>query len=194
MNSIVNEGFFGNVVFVVEGQTEVGMFTALAARLALGWDEKGIVVVPAEGKNNLDRPVIVFEGLQIPVYWAFDTDESIKEEREKQRESEKNIKLQKVIGHIDSPEGFPQTSVGERCAAFRNKIEDHIRSELGDAAYLAIRGEVAADLGYSSDEKQKDVLKNVTGASLFLHKVYDRGLHLAKLEEIVRKVTALATT
>ncbi len=191
LNSIINEGFFGNAVLVVEGQTELGVFAALASLMSAEWDEKGIVVVAANGKNNLDRPIIVFEGFGIPVYWVFDTDENSRGS-EKEKVAAKNLNLQKELGAILSPEAFPRTYVGEKCAAFSNNIETYLRETLGADNFDSIRQEIAEEQGYSSEEKVGSILRNAAGASLFVIKAYERGLCLPKLEEIINKVTALS--
>ncbi|HRN71423.1 MAG TPA: AAA family ATPase, partial [Candidatus Woesebacteria bacterium] len=74
MNVIVNEGFFADKVLVVEGLSDVGLFWKLQEILKSKWEEKGIVVIPANGKNNIDRPVIIFRGMSIPTYFIFDGD------------------------------------------------------------------------------------------------------------------------
>src|SRR5262249_50122382 len=74
MTATVNEGFFADVAFIVEGLTEVGAFWALQEIRGLGWDRRGIVIVPAEGKSKIDRPVVIFRGLKIPTYFLFDGD------------------------------------------------------------------------------------------------------------------------
>lgn len=193
VNALVNEGFFADAVLVVEGLTELGIFSALAEKLDARWDEAGIVVIPAGGKNNIDRPVIIFEGFKIPVYWVFDTDEDVEaEEGTRQRVGDKNMKLQKELGAIASPVPFPDTYVGDKCAALRQDIESYLRTAVGDEMFRTLRREVADDLGYTSEAKTEGVLKNTSGAALFVRKVYDKGLSLPVLEQIVQKVTALA--
>ena len=63
MTSIVNEGFFADVVVVVEGLSEVGVLWAIQEILDLKWDAQHIVLVSAEGKTKIDRPVVSFSRL-----------------------------------------------------------------------------------------------------------------------------------
>jgi len=55
MNTIVNEGFFADVVVVVEGTTDVCTLWKLQEIMGKNWSQLGIVTVPAGGKNNIDR-------------------------------------------------------------------------------------------------------------------------------------------
>jgi len=191
VNSIVSEGFFASAVLVVEGATEQGVFSSLAERLRQKWDERGITVVPVGGKNNLDRPLIVFEGFGIPTYFAFDGDADCKAEK-RTEVGEKNQKLQAELGGMQEPVAFPETFVGDKCSCFKMKIESYMQEELGTSLFLEMRDSVAADLGYSGDDKIRSVLKNVEAAASFIRKIYDRDLRLPKLEQIVEKVTSLA--
>ena len=80
----VNEGFFGDVVLVVEGMGDLGMFASLQQILGKNWGNYGIVIVPALGKENIDRPVIAFRGLEIPTYFVFDGDADCKPDNSQQ--------------------------------------------------------------------------------------------------------------
>ena len=87
MTTIVNEGFFADVVVVVEGSSDVGVLWKLQEVMSKDWARLGIVIVPAGGKNNLDRPTLIFRGLSIPTYFIFDADV-----RSKGNEDEENTK------------------------------------------------------------------------------------------------------
>ena len=53
MNTLVSEGFFANVAMVVEGVGDAAAIWAMQNQLNLRWDEKGVVIVREEGKNNI---------------------------------------------------------------------------------------------------------------------------------------------
>ncbi len=87
MNTIVSEGFFTDVVVVVEGLSEVGILWKLQEIMKKNWSRLGIVIVPAGGKNNIDRPVVIFQGLSIPTYFIFDADSHLKGKGEKEKDA-----------------------------------------------------------------------------------------------------------
>ena len=59
---------------VVEGPSEVGLLWQLQELMEKDWEKSGIVVISACGKNNIDRPTVIFNGLNIPTYFIFDGD------------------------------------------------------------------------------------------------------------------------
>ena len=186
MNTIVNEGFFADVVVVVEGQSEVGALWKLQEIMAKNWPQLGIVVVPAEGKNNIDRPTVIFRGLSIPTYFIFDGDAHLSG---KGREAAKNRNHRYLRLACAPIEDFPDTQVNETWAVFRENLEKTFEEELGRGDFLSIQSEIALELGY--DDKGR-VLKNIEGAARFVQHVYEKGKRLPKLEQVVEAVTQLA--
>lgn len=191
INSIVNEGFFANAVLVVEGLTEVGIFQRLAEILDKKWDEKGIVVIPGSGKNNLDRLITIFEGFGIQTYFVFDADADEKDENKKKKIEDKNIRFQKYLGMLDKPEPFPKSIANVRFAVFQIEIENELKTILGKSVFLTIRDEVATSLGIFNKEKLDNLLKNVECAAKFIEEVYRKGLNVPILESIIDNTTKL---
>jgi energy-coupling factor transporter ATP-binding protein EcfA2 len=186
MNSIVNEGFFADVVVVVEGLSEVGVLWALQEILGKGWEALGIAVVPAGGKNNIDRPVVVFSGLDIPTYFIFDGD-AHHTGKDKEDSVVRNRKYQKLAG-VENIVDFPATQAKKTWAVFHERLESELKSAIGVANYELLCQEVAEGLGF--DESSK-ALKNSEGASIFVNAAYRKGYKVPVLEEIVSHITAL---
>lgn len=184
MNSIVSEGFFADVVVVVEGLTEVGILTALQEILGKAWDANGITIVPAGGKNNIDRPVVVFRGLKIPTYFLFDGDSHHTGEQ-RSRSAEKNRAYQRLAGV--EPVDFPSTQAHEYWAVFNKHLEAELSAAIGDA-YADIRRIIANELGY---DEPSNALKNTEGAARLIKRAYALGHKVQILEEVVNFVTAL---
>ena len=68
MTPWVNEGFFADVAVLVEGEDDRAAILGVAASMGHNFDSDGISVIPCIGKNNLDRPLVIFRCLGIPVY------------------------------------------------------------------------------------------------------------------------------
>jgi predicted ATP-dependent endonuclease of OLD family len=186
MNTIVNEGFFADVVVVVEGLSEVGTLWKLQEIMKKNWSELGIVVVPAGGKNNIDRPTVIFQGLSIPTYFIFDADSYLtgKERKEAENRNHRYLRL------ADAPiEVFPDTQVHETWAVFKENFEGLLKEALGNEAFQAIQKEVASELGYDDTER---VIKNIEGAARFVELVYEKEYRIPTLENIIEKVTQLS--
>jgi len=182
MTTIVNEGFFADVVVVVEGLSEVGALWALQKKLGKSWDALGVVIVPAGGKNNIDRPVVVFRGFKIPTFFIFDGDSR---QKEKQQTKNKNHMYLRLA--CAAEEDFPETQVHKDWAVFNDELETELTS-IGEKNFLRIRDVIASELGY---DKPASVLKNPDASARFIEIAYSEGFRYQVLEDIVDKITGL---
>jgi len=187
MNTIVNEGFFADVVVMVEGPSEVCTLWKLQEIMKKDWSQLGIVVAPAGGKNNLDRPVVIFRGLSISTYFVFDADFHLVGKGQKEKEAKnRNHRYLRLAG---APiEDFPATQVHETWAVFKENLEGTLKEELGAEAFQTIRKQVASELGYDDLER---ACKNIEGASRFIELVYEKDHRIPTLESIIQKITEL---
>jgi len=187
MNTIVNEGFFADTVVVVEGASEVGMLWKLQEIMKKDWSQLGIVVIPAGGKNNIDRPTVIFRGLSIPTYFIFDADSHlIGKGRKEEGAKNRNHRYLRLAG---APiEDFPNTQIHETWAVFKENLEGLLKETLGNEIFHSIQEEVASELGY---DDLKRVNKNIEGAARFIELVYEKGHNIPILEEVIDKVTQL---
>lgn len=188
MNTIVNEGFFADVVVIVEGQSEVGMLWKLQEIMEKDWAQRGIIVIPAGGKNNIDRPVVIFRGFSIPTYFIFDADAHLRGDGNKEEVAKnRNHRYLRLAGF--QIEDFPRTQVHETWAVFEKNLELLLKETLGNETYFSIRRDIAIKLGFDRPER---VIKNIEGAAHFIDEVYTRGNRIPILEEVVEKVTQLS--
>jgi len=186
MTSLVNEGFFADTVVVVEGLSDLGILWTLQELMEKSWSQKGIVIVPVSGKNNLDRPTIIFRGFSIPTYLIFDGDFKFKgNSSNEKRAILSNRKYLRLCGAKE--EDFPETQVHETWAVFKDSIESDIKESMGNKKFYEIREKIASDLGL--DKKQ--ILKNIESASLFTKYAYNEGCNFSPLEKIVENITQL---
>jgi putative ATP-dependent endonuclease of the OLD family len=185
MTTIVNEGFFSDVAVIVEGDSEVGAIWALQEIQSRDWDALGISIIPIGGKNNIDRPVVIFRGLEIPTYFLFDADSS-QTGREHNAAIRSNHLLMRLAGV--TPVDFPATGVFDKWAVFSDELEKEFELALGRESFEQLRTQIADELGYSQPSA---VLKNSEGAALFVKRAYSNGQGLPVLEDIVDKVTKL---
>ena len=187
MNTIVSEGFFTDVVVVVEGLSEVGILWKLQEIMKKNWSRLGIVIVPAGGKNNIDRPVVIFQGLSIPTYFIFDADSHLKGKGEMEKDARNRNHRYLRLASVPI-EDFPDTQVHKTWAVFKDTLEGILKKELGDKTFLFIQKEVASELGY--DEMNR-VNKNIEGAARFIELIYEKRYRIPTLEEIIEKITRL---
>ncbi|WP_341954368.1 AAA family ATPase [Salinibacterium sp. TMP30] len=69
-----SEGFFADAVALVEGDTDRAVVEALASKLNLALDARGISVVEVSSKESLRIPYEILRALQIPVFVYADGD------------------------------------------------------------------------------------------------------------------------
>lgn len=186
MDTIANEGFFADAVVVVEGFGDMGALWAMQDIMKKDWHSLGIAIIPARGKNNIDRPVVIFRGFQIPTYFIFDADSRYKGKKEEKETVERNKRYLKLA--VAKEEEFPTTQVHERWACFEDEMESYIKSEIGEDSFNSIREEIAKELGY---DRPSQVLKNLDGSEKFIQKLYSNGKKLPRLEEIINQITNL---
>lgn len=179
LNSIVNEGLFADVAVVVEGESDVAALWAMQAKMDKKWDEKGVVVVPVGGKNNVDRAVVAFQGFNVPTYFVFDGDKSKKEG------SAANRILLNIGG--EPATDFPNSMVRASFAVFEENIEKYLESRCGDQ-FLALRDACASTCGHGEPSK---ALKNSEVMASFLSEAEAKGFSFPMLREIVDCVAAL---
>lgn len=184
MTSVVNEGFFADAVVVVEGISDVAALTTIQELTGQNWDEKGVVVVPAVGKANIDRPVVVFRGFQIPTYFIFDGDAD--QTGEKRQQAERlNRQLLRLAGAPE--ESFPRTQVHELWSAFSSDIEAEFR-QVDPEFFAGARAEIAREFGFPKVDR---ALKNPETTALYVRRAYERGKLPPVLIDIVRKISEL---
>ncbi|MDD5451338.1 MAG: AAA family ATPase [Desulfovibrionales bacterium] len=185
MTTIVNEGFFSDLVVIVEGNSEVGALWTMQEIQKLNWDALGISIVPVSGKNNIDRPVVVFRGLEIPTFFIFDADSSLNGQK-RDAAIRTNHLLQRLAGV--PPTDFPQTDVFDTWAVFNDKLEAELEGATGQDNFNQLRTQIAEGLGYN---QPSSVFKNIEGAAMFVKQVYANGGRIPVLENIVERVTRL---
>ena len=186
MNIIVNEGYFADVVVIVEGQSEVGALWKLQEIMNKNWSGLGIAVVPAGGKNNIDRPTVIFRGLSIPTYFIFDADSDHIGKKEEKHTKESNHRYLRLAGV--PTEDFPDTQVHETWAVIGKNLEKLLEVELGATVFQSIRDDVASELGYDDVAR---VIKNIDGITRLIEIAYEQDYKIPTLEKIVEMVTRL---
>jgi len=188
MTIAVNEGFFASTVVVVEGLSDVGVLWKLQEVMKQNWHARGIAVVPAIGKENLDRPVVVFRGLAIPTYFIFDGDSKHKggkKDKEEQAKS-RNVRYQRMAGV--EPVEFPVTQSHQEWAVYSNDLETEMKDAVGSSVFEELAQQAADDLHYDGTSQ---LLKNIEGAARVIELIYSVGKRVPVLETIVEQITAL---
>ena len=179
MTPWMNEGFFADTVVLVEGEDDRAAILGVAGQLGYDFDSLGIAVVPCSGKNNIDRPLLIFRQLDIPVYVVWDGDYC-------KSESEKfNKRLLRLLDR--SEEDWP-AFVCETSACFKVDLEKTLEEELGKGLYeLSLK---KAQQEFDITEKTY-ALKNPTLFQRIVEHAGSTGKVSDSLQEIVRRIADL---
>lgn len=126
----LSEGFFADGVILVEGISDKAILNITAEIMGLDFPKNNIAVLCTGGKQNMDRPWMIFSQLGIPVYLLWDADADAKSS-DKSQAIRNNRTLQKMILNDDRellefPEG-----INNSYACFKNNINDQLRVDYG---------------------------------------------------------------
>lgn len=131
MSQHVNEGFFADVVVLVEGDLDRAAIIATAYFLDIDLESMGVSVIACGGKPSLDRPLLIFREFGIPVYTVWDGDKGTK--GAPPRENHLLLRL-----HGYSAEDWPVTQVQSTFACFEKNLETTLKHELTQSTYEEI--------------------------------------------------------
>ncbi len=122
MTPWMNEGFFADLVVLVEGEGDRAALFAAADVLGHNLPSMGICIIPCMSKNNLDRPAVVFRDLGIKTYLIWDNDKGTKDAK-----PQDNRRLLRLVGA--SEEDWP-SGVRDTHACFDPKLENVLIAEI----------------------------------------------------------------
>lgn len=177
MTPWMNEGFFADVVVLVEGEADRAAILWSARAAGLDFDRMGIAVIPCSGKTNIDRPLVIFRQLAIPVYVVWDGDMG-----NDNPHSEANKRLCHLVGREE--EEWP-AFLEERATCFEVDLENTLEVEIGEQ-FRSYRQDAQAQLGLDRSRR-----KNPKLVERILDSAAADGNSSSSLETIVNKVVAL---
>lgn len=176
---MVNEGFFADLVVLVEGETDRSAILGTATHMDQNFDAEGIAIIPCGGKQELDRPFLIFRNLGIPTYVVWDGD----------RETEgadpaKNQYILRMLGKDEIE--YPQY-VDASSACFGNTLESTLECEIGVEIYEESRRQIREQFGLEGGQSTKNPL--VVRRTVEL--AAERGAESQTVKEIVEHVIKL---
>ncbi|MEW6742536.1 MAG: ATP-dependent endonuclease [Planctomycetota bacterium] len=180
MTPWVNEGFFADVAVLVEGEDDRAAILGVATSMKQDFDSHSISIIPCIGKNNLDRPLVIFRRLGIPVYVIWDGDDGKSDAK-----GDDNRRLLRLVGQ---PEEDWPCGVMDRHACLKTELESTLAQEIGDDLFDRLLSEAQAQVGIKS---KKDALKNPVVLQRIVEGASANGKTSATLEGIVERIVAL---
>lgn len=183
MTPWVNEGFFADVAVLVEGEDDRAAILGVAASMGHDFDGLGIAVIPCIGKNNLDRPLVIFRRLGIRTYCIWDSDCGQADARPLD-----NRRILRLVGYAE--EDWP-SEVQSKFACFRSELGKTLSEEIGPSLFEQF---VAEQQEHFDIARRRDALKNPVVLRGVVERAATEGHHSATLVGIVDAIVALAGT
>lgn len=184
MNSEVCEGFFSNVVVLVEGPSDRAALTAAAQLDGIDFESIGVSIIPCGAANNIDRPALIFRELGIPVFIMWDSDSG-----EKQDQIKRNRALQRLMNLPDAEIKDAPTFVRDNGACFGKELEEMMITEIGKDVFDRILTEKKAQFDL---EDRDDALKVPACMASVLAAAAAEGKRSNTLAKIVNAIKSMA--
>jgi predicted ATP-dependent endonuclease of OLD family len=121
----MNEAFFAKAVVLVEGENDRALIQGYGKAKGKDFDAMDIAVVPCNAKPNIDRPLVIFKKLGIPVYPVWDLDQDKDEEERKENINRALLKL------CEYPSSLNETKVERGFCCFQKDFYNTIKGEIG---------------------------------------------------------------
>ncbi len=180
MTPWINEGFFADVVVLVEGETDLAVITGVARSMGHELDSLGVAVIPCTGKTCLDRPLVIFRQLGIPVYVVWDGDWNSTNAK-----AEDNEYILRLLQLARDP--WPEF-VGEAGACFKVNLEKTLASEIGKQEFEVLCSEAQRHFDIA---KKGRALKNPAVIQRIMKRANAEGRSSTSLTKVVQKIIAL---
>jgi putative ATP-dependent endonuclease of the OLD family len=188
MTPWVNEGFFADVVVLVEGEDDRAAILGNAVALGHDFESMGISVIPCDGKSRMDRPIAIFQALQIPCYAIWDSDVDKKGTDKEKESSGQNKRLLRLMGA--EVEDFPNR-MEQHFGCFEIKLEQTIEAEIGAIQYAKLLQTAQKKFGYSD---KRSAIKSPLVIAKTITDARQIGLQTKSLEQLVEKILHLKRT
>ena len=195
MTPWMNEGFFADVVVLVEGEDDRSAIMATARALDKDLEGNGISVIPCSGKTNIDRPFIIFSKLGIPAYVIWDGDAGIGETEgvcekclrplDKKPDPKDNRVLLRLVGGDE--QDWPE-AVTSKYACFSQNLETTMRNEIGSEVFDK---ELDAHQKEYGIRRRNHAIKNPTLLARVLTSCQKAGHESSTLRKIVEEILRL---
>ena len=178
MTPWMNEGFFSDVVVLVEGEDDRAAIMGTAESLGYRLESMGISVIPCFGKTNLDKPTIIFRKFNIPVYAIWDGDKG-----KRDAVALENHRLLSLMNQ--DREDWP-SNITDTFACFKTDMQAFMKNEIGETLFERYMSDCKTDFCMKRDQ----AIKNPTVISTIIKRAKQDGQSCKKLEMIVKKIVS----
>ena len=179
MTTFINEGFFADVVVLVEGVTDRAVILEVADCHNIDLEAMGIGIIPTGGKGNIVIPAVIFEKLGIPTYLLWDCDEKTD-----------NVDLFAFVSHQPTNQNRTQSKrlsadmIQPHFATFYKNREYTMEREIGKTLFDTLVNQCNIEVG-DKELKKPIVVQRLTRL------IYENGKSLSSIDQIIKHVVTM---
>ena len=192
MTPWLSEGFFADVLLLVEGPSDRAAIMGGAEYLNQDFDQLGIAVLPCDSKSKLLTAATIFRSFGLPTFCVWDGDAHLGATQgdclacgkslDNKPAPIENQRIMRLLGKGDTE--WPDF-IDDDAACFAHCLEDTLKREVGTDRYARLVREVANDLGYTKIDFAK---KNPHVVAEVMRRAAAEGGRSASLETVVTNV------
>lgn len=190
MTPWLSEGFFADVLLLVEGPSDRAAILGVAEKLGYDFDQLGIAVLPCDSKSKLLTAATIFRAFDLPTFCVWDGDAHLgptqgrcvtcNKPLDKKPAPIENQRIMRLLGKADDE--WP-SFIDDDGACFPHCLEQTLEQELGDGRYPRLMRDVADEFGYTKLEYAK---KNPSVVAEVMRRAASEGASSPSLELIVQ--------
>ncbi len=180
MTPWMNEGFFSKIAVLVEGEEDRAAIIGLAGVMGYDLEKLEISIIPCMGKNNIDRPSVIFGNLGIQVYAIWDSDYG-----HPKANPQENHNLLRLFG--EPTEDWPEKTTA-RFACFKTSLIEKYEDEIGKDTFDELLRECGEHFQITME---KHARKNPLVVKELFQEALKKGKRSQTLETIISNIVAL---
>lgn len=182
MNPWMNEGFFAELVVLVEGIKDRALILGEALYRNEDLESKGVSVIPSLGKHNLPSAIAIFNCLGIPTYTIWDSDKDKKKPKDAKNAKKCNKEILCCLGC--KIEDYPCKITDDFCCTETN-LESTFRNEIGTRRF----GQVASKFCFDNKlGKLRYAMENPYVVAELIKYFDKKGYRSKTLDDLVDRV------
>jgi putative ATP-dependent endonuclease of the OLD family len=174
----MNEGFFSDVLILVEGEGDRAALLATASLCGVPLESAGVSIIACGGKPAVFTAAAIFRSFGLIVYSVWDSD------RQNDDDSDARVNRRLLALYGKPNEDFP-AFVADDCACFETKLELTIKSEIGEDLFE----QLLASAMQRFEMKKQEALKRPAVMLEILHAAAKKGCECPTLTSIVKKAS-----
>ncbi|WGM88525.1 MAG: AAA family ATPase [Candidatus Bathyarchaeum tardum] len=179
MNPWMNEGFFANLIVLVEGIKDRALILGEALYRNVDLESKGVSVIPCVGKHNLPSAIAIFNCLGIPTYTIWDSDKDKKKDKNAKKA---NKEILRCLGC--EAEDYP-CRITNNFSCVGTNLEDTFRYEIGKSKFST---DIAHYCSQNNLGKPRYVMENPYAVADVIKYFREKGYVSKTLVDIVDKI------